>query len=228
MATYNPLAKNRVALVGESVVATEPTLVHIPEEYSVKGLVKITSYAECVGLFNIIIGGEYFVISSPLMYTLPYRSVSRVTVDDEPYIQLEFDKGDRIIESLTVATNAVITVEMLTFLLLRGQMPYFVTSEINLNLLKHSSKVAGINLDENSALLEILATLSQRQQEDSHQFYRHNPVGKVKYISLNDVNFGTFSTFSRLLNGHQASALITSLTTDKVSLPSKLEKTLRR
>lgn len=228
MPTYNPAVKNKVRIEGEAVVATELTYVHIPEYYAVKGLVSVLDTVECIGLFNIIVGDEYFVISSPLNYTLPYKAFSKVRIEEETYIQLEFNAGDPIIESLTVARNAPLTVEILIFLLLRGQMPYFVTPDINLNLLKGTAAHAGISLDENSALVEILSSLSQRQQEDNHSFYRHNPKGPVKYISLNDVNFGTFSTFSRLLNGHQASALVTSLTTDKTSVPSKLEKTLRR
>ena len=85
MPTYNPLAKHKVKVIGDAVIATTHTRVHIPESYTVKGLVKITTYAECAGLFNIIVGDEYFVISSPLTYTLPYRSFSRVVIDEEPY-----------------------------------------------------------------------------------------------------------------------------------------------
>jgi hypothetical protein len=228
MATHDPSTKDKVKVVGNQVLATSLTKVHIPAHFIEKGLLKLTEQAECIGMFNVIIGDKYFVIMSPLIYTLPYSSFSVQTIGEEEYIELVFTADTPIIESLEVAKNAPMTVELLIYLMLRGQMPYYITPELNLVMLTWCSDYAGISLDSNPALLEVLAGLSQRAADDKLSLYRHNPNGKYQYVPLTDVSFGTFSTFSRLLNGHQASAMITSLTSDKPTLPSKLETILRR
>lgn len=228
MLTYDSSTKNKVLVKDNQVIATHDTVVHIPHHFVDKGMLSITEKAECIGFFNVIIDNKYFVILSPLMYTLPYSAVSVQTVGDEDYVALSFTKGVPIIESLEVAKNAPMTVELLIYLLLRGQMPYYITPELNMVMLTWASEVAGIGLDGNPAIIELLAGLTQRSAEDKLTLYRHSPNKNYQYVPLTDVNFGTFSTFSRLLNGHQSSAMITSLTSDKPTKPSKLETILRR
>lgn len=228
MATYDPSAKNKVIVKDNQVLATEVTKVHVPAHFIDKGLLKITSIAECIGMFNVLVGDKYFIIMSPLVYTLPYTSFYMTTIGEEDYVEFEFATGTPIIESLEVAKNAPMTVELLIYLMLRGQMPYFITPEHNLVMLTWCSDYAGISLDANPALIELIAGLSQRSATDKLSLYRHNPTGGYQFVPLTDVSFGTFSTFSRLLNGHQSSAMITSLTENKPAPPSKLETILRR
>lgn len=226
---YNKATKAKVSVVGEAVIATDTTYVHLPKFLAERNLLSIGDKITAIGLFNIIVNGEYFTIVSPLMYTLPYNSFQVISVDGEEYYQLEFLKGQSIIESLTVARNAMLTTEVLTFILLRGQIPYYVTQEMALHLTSGSAKYGGVKLDENSALIELLAGLSQRVKGDEEMFYRHAPASaEVQYVPLTDISFGTFSNFSRFLGGYQRSGIITSLVNDTPTAPTKLEKTLRR
>lgn len=228
MYTHDPSTKSKVSLLNNGVYATADTRVHVPVAFADKNLVTIGEKAIVIGLFNVIVGDTYFTVISPLTYTLPYTSFQLRTIDEVEYYEFFFRKGDLIIESLKVAKNALFTVELLLFIILRGQIPYYVTADTVLHIGENANKLGGINLDGNSALLELLTSLTQRSTRDTEVFYRHAPTDGVKFVPLTDVSFGTFSNFSRLLNGYQSSAMITSIVNTKLTPPSKLERTLRR
>lgn len=228
MPIYDSAVKSKVQLKDGGIVALYDTKVHIPTFYLEKNMLMVTDTVESIGVFNIIVDDKYFVLTSPLVYTLPVQSMQTITINDEPYYELNFKKGEVIIESLLVARNAILATELLLTVILRGKIPYYLTPDMVLRLVHNTSQYAGVRLDSNSAIIELVASLSQRSKSDIATFYRHNRKDGVQYATLSDVNLATFTNFSRLLNGYQSSGTITSLVNSKLAEPTKLEKILRR
>ena len=225
---HDPKLKSMVKQDGTAIVATTDTKVHIPKYYEERGLLTMGREAQSLGVINVIIDDAFFVVISTLIYTLPFSSFKQVDIGEEVYYELQFKAGQPIIQSLEVAKNNLLAIELLTFMILRAKIPYFIDPPMALQLLSGTSQAAGINLDENSSLVELLISLSHRSQLDTQVLARHAPNDPITYVALTDVNFGTFTNFSRLLNSYQTSGLITSLTNNSNSQPGKLETILRR
>lgn len=219
--------KSHIKEVEKQVIADHDTYIDLPQIFEEGKLLTVGKVISCIGVFPIIIQDKYLVIRSPLMYTFRPDSIVEEEVDGEVYYRLGFEAGKPLF-NLTMAKNAIKLTELFSFVGLRGKIPYYCTRDTALRLVDNASTYAGINLNQESAIIELLLSMCQRATDDSTLLSRYAPDRPVQYVPLTDVNVGTFSNFSRLLNGYQASGMITSLVNDTDTQPSPLERTLRR
>jgi len=200
--------------------------IYILKEFKDAKLVTIGNAVSSIGLFAIEVDNKYLTIRSPLTYQLNFSKLTEVTIDDKIYLKLIVDKGMPIF-STSVVRSVFSTVALFTFIGLRGKVPFYATKNTIAKILYGSSKYAGIKLDKDPGVLQLMMSLAQRSKDNIEDYHRHVPNSEIQYVPLTDITFGSTSNFNRLLGGYQAAGTVTSLVSDGAD-PKPVEQILRR
>lgn len=206
--------------IGDTLVAVKPLKIYIPEHYLSCELLNVSDKVSMVAIFGIVVGEYYAVSCADAMCITEPSGVTVVTIDGEKYYELTYDVGDKVMSNVNLVQKNSILIVLYTDFLGRANIPwYFEYDEIS--AIFETCKIhAGASLQTDQAIVELLVSITAKQQKDKRLFYRHdNKEYRPNYIGISNVAFQANDTYTKLAGGYAndglTSALVTPTTTNE-------------
>lgn len=155
-----------------SVVTTVPCSVQIPESFAAKNLAVIGSEVFIFGFFPIIMGDRYAVNKTIAMMRICPSSTQKVIVNDTPYIEFQFEAGDKLIYTTALVVTDTLTYYMYDEFIAKGNIPWYMDYFDIANMFDTAMEHAGVDLGGRSIIELIISTIA-RDPDDMTRLYRH-------------------------------------------------------
>jgi len=212
-----------------SVVCKKPLIITIPQDLEDKGLFTITETGiRTLGNFAIICDDKFCTYNVNAIITSSNNGLSLVTIEDEKYYVVDYEKGDKLIDNLDVVVIGEVAYEALNKFLHRGKVPWYMSIDNMGVMFLDAGKYTGVGIDQRPEMIELMCSLGQRNPDNLDEYHRNTdlPDSKVEYVSLMKVTYGKSSNVNKINGSYHSDGLISSLTSPVVD-PSELEIAIR-
>jgi hypothetical protein len=206
--------------VGDSLVAVKPLKIYVPEHYLSCELLNVSDKVSMVAIFGIVVGGYYSVSIADAMCITEPTSVTVVTIAGSKYYELTYEVGDKVMVNINLVQKNSILIVLYTDFLGRANVPWYFDYDELSAVFETCRLHAGASLQTDQAIIELLVSITARQQKDKRLFYRHdNKLYRPAYIGISNVAFQANDTYTKLAGGYfndgLTSALVTPTTTNE-------------
>lgn len=205
----------------------EPVNIEFPKWYQDKQMFDIADNTYLYGIFSIHCGNKYSVSVIPTVLVTAPILITEVERFGEPYIQLRYGKGDRIIESEKVIQHSFLSYNFFDADFMQGKVPWFLTYEDLCRILDNMVQYAASNLGANLVSNEVVVSFITRLLKNKGVFYRLKPGEEYTFVDLMDVRYSTLSTLSKLAGNYFDEGLVSALVHQEKT-PNKLENHVRK
>lgn len=155
-----------------SVVCGEACKVQIPESFTGKNLAVIGSEVFIFGFHPIIMGDRYAVNKTIAMMRINPSSTAKVMIDNEPYIEFQFEAGDTLYNTTALVVTDTLTYYMYDLFIAKGNIPWYMNYFDMANMFDTADEHAGVNLGGRSVIELIISSIA-RDPDDMNRLYRH-------------------------------------------------------
>lgn len=221
--------KSSLKIVGQSLVATQPTVIHIPARYLDKDLAEISDSFRSLGVFAIEVDGHYCVCNTCANVYMTPSSVRTTMVDGSQYYLLEFDKGDVIVPNINLVKIDTLAYYVFDEFIFKGNIPWFLHYEDIAKLFFPETirKYCGVNLGTSNVVLEMVAATMARDNNDKRRYYRQTSLEKEPFfVGLKSSVYGATNVTARLLGSYFDDNLL-SATVNPTEKSENVEALLR-
>lgn len=205
----------------------EPLNIEFPKWYQDKQMFDIADKMYLYGIFSIHHKDKYAVSIIPTVIVTNPILTTEVERDGQPYIQLRYGKGDRLIESEKVIQHSFLSYNFFDANYMQAKVPWFITYEDLCKIMDNMVPYAASNLGANLVGNEVVTSFVTRLKSDKRKFYSSDPSKPYAYVDLMDVRYSTMSTLSKIAGNYFSEGLISSLVQQEQT-PSKLEQHVRK
>lgn len=166
--------KKAVKLVGGRLVATEHVRIVLPAGMTEGELGSITDKIRAVGYHCIITDDNYFAVDS-VCAILTFESDGYVVenIDDMDYIVMEFEKDDIIMPVTDLVVTRVLCAAIFAYFESRGRQPFYFNIADRSRIFDTAKLHAGMNLEADRAIIELMTSSSLRTVEDVRKQKRY-------------------------------------------------------
>ena len=215
---FTPDAQGRLVFTGDRLVC------YIPERYqNLQVFSIIDDFVESLGIFEMVVmkddgtilaeGGLFL---TALLRLSPSR-VGKANRNGKSSFELTFEKNDIFLISTTFIMNNSLAYTLFAEFLSLGHMPEFVSYDESATFFQRLSSGTGLKFQTNHTIYELLLAYLARKADDLNTQYRHDPKGKLTFISLQSVSHGTDSTTAKIAGSYFQDGLLSAIVTEKGS-----------
>ena len=215
--------RNKLFTSDNKIFTHEDTIIQVPSRYINRDLLNITDKITCLGVFAIIIGNEYGVLSMTTGVELLPSNIEYVSIEGSEYINFLFDAGDVVFISDDVVISDTYIEAMFNEFIFKGKVPWYFEYDDLGNLLESTEQYSGSKIGNNRILLEILVSMVARIRGDERTYYRMSDGPKFRkdslhIIGIENVYYNTSDTTTKLIGSYFRDGVISALVnpTDKV------------
>jgi len=214
-----------------STIADRDLLLIMPAEYVRQGLVEIhEDHIDMLALACLIDvdNKTYYPLRTPIPFkTVPATSRS-VTYDNMKYVEYVYGKGDVLIQTLDLIVTPKLVPKILSLLLWRAIIPFYLNRVDITNVLTKAGHYAGLSIDKNRAIVEVLVSLLVRNKKTIKLArFEHLEDTEVDYFGLANRAYSTESPFRLMISGNESRTAKVMLTKEPSST-TILEDVLRK
>lgn len=155
-----------------SVNTTSECRIQIPESFTAKNLAVIGSEVFIFGFFPIIMGEFYAVNKTIAMMRINPSSTEKVVIQNEPYIEFQFEAGDTVFASTALVVTDTLSYYMYDQFIAKGNIPWYMDYFDMANMFDTAKEHAGVNLG-GRAVIELIISSIARDPDDMTRLYRH-------------------------------------------------------
>jgi hypothetical protein len=200
--------------VGDSLVALKPLKVYVPEHYLSCNLLNVSDKVSMVAIFGIVVGGFYSVSIADAMCITEPTSVTVVTIENSKYYEMSYETGDKVMTNVNLVQANNILIVLYNDFLGRANIPWYFDYDELSAIFETCRLHAGASLQTDQAIIELLVSITARQQKDKRLFYRHdNKQYRPAYIGIANVAFQANDTYTKLAGGYFNDGLTSTLVT---------------
>lgn len=217
-----------------SFVALKPVKVYIPARFPQRDLATFEEEITFVGICAIVVDDTYYAASK---ICAPFRSeptlVSTLVIDDVEYIEMHYEKGDRVICSEDLVKIDNLLYRIYDEIIAKGRVPWYMSYQEIGGLFGTSLKHAGVRVGKTPTVMEIIASAICRDSADLRRYYRQvaetyedvstNPP---TVIPLRNVSYGATNTIAKL-SGSRFDEGMTSAIVNPGDRVERTERVLR-
>ncbi len=207
--------------------------IQVPERYLGRHLASIGTEVHILGFFALIMEDQYYSVSiTDAMMRITPSSTETVDVDGTPYLEFQFEPGDRVFYSTDLVKNDTLTYYIYDELIAKGRIPWFFNYYDLAKIFETAKEHAGIDLG-NRAIIDLIVSTIARNKENMIELYRHvlkqprdietNPPVIVPFRS---VIWNASDTTSKLIGAYFGDSITSALVnpSDRVE---RIEELLR-
>jgi len=224
--------KTQLMEVNNSLITKEKCKIYVPENYLKASLASLGDNTKIVGVYGIVYNDSYYGVSkaAALINTEP-SIVNYVTINNEKYLELFYNKSDVIIKNLNLVKTGTLVYRLYNETIAKGKVPWYFNLTDMATLFDTAFLHAGVNLHADFSLLSLLTTSMARAPYEIEKYYRHYANDKKtdllnpSFIPLKDVVTNTSNTLSKLLGNNYSQAITSALVTETETVES-IEKLL--
>ena len=210
----------------------KPLKMYIPIHYRDLGLVIIGDSITAFAVHALVDEqGNYAVSNALAMFeTEPYSIGTVKGSDDVEYYEFSYQPGNRFMVNTELVKNDSTVYHMFNDVVCKGRIPWYLNYEEDLPALFDTAKEhAGMNLQANHAILEMITAMQARWPDDRKLFYRQKAKANSPppaMIGLKNVVLGATNTTAKLIGSYHNDATVSALvnTSERVE---KVEELLR-
>lgn len=201
-----------------SLMALEKVLVHIPFRFVERDFATIAENVKTIGAVGFIVDGCYSFFLAQTRFYMEPSDVREVTIEDEKYYELEFDKGDTIIVNMTnpieTKTNYWYFIEFSSY----GKIPWYMSSNNLFKLFDHSDYITQKKIGSVPQVYRIITGLQARDPDKPIQAYRYSEAIKEGrpplVVGLNNHSMLLKGVYNRLGGGYLNDNIIGAILED--------------
>lgn len=224
--------KSHLQEVNNDLITKEACKVYVPENYLKASLASLGDVIKIAGVYGIVYHDSYYGVSkaNALITTEP-ATINYVTVNNEKYLELFYNKGDTLIKNLNLVKTGTLVYRLYNEVIAKGKVPWYFDLTDVATLFDTALLHAGVNLHADFSLLALLATSMARNPNEIERYYRHyaneqkTQLLKPLFIPLKDVVNNTSNTLSKLLGNNYSQAVTSALVTETETIEN-IEKLL--
>lgn len=202
-----------------SLMALEKVLVHIPFRFVERDFATIADNIKTIGAVGFIVDGCYSLFLAQTRIFMEPSDVREITIDDEKYYELEFDKGDTLIVNLTNPienkTNYWYFIEFTSY----GKIPWYMSSDNLYKLFDHSGYITNHKVGSVPQVYRIITGLQTRDPDKPEQPYRYSEAlkeGRLPLIvGLNNHSVLLKGVYNRIGGGYLNDNIVGSILEDE-------------
>lgn len=208
--------------VNNQLIALKPLKIYVPERYlHIQPLAKIEEKVTILAIFGIVFDDRYYAVSKgcTLIQTVP-NTINIVTIEDEKYLELQYDKGDILIFDTYPVRIGTLVYRINNEILSNGNIPWYLDHDDLGTIYETALSLAKVNFKVDNAIKEMLVAGMARWPEDPIKLYRHMAktkeiVKKTKpiFIGQSSVAYMTTNTTSKLMGSYLNEGLTSALVT---------------
>ncbi len=214
--------------------AIKPCKLYFPNWYVNTELCGIDDEVRVIGIFAIVVDDKYYSVSKAdaLIITEPFTT-NIVEINGDSYMELVFTPGDMVLKNINLIRTGTLVYRIYNEIVAKGNVPWYFNLMDLCFVFDTAQLHGGVNLNTDSAILELIASCMARQKNDISKYYRHQTFGKaddvknLKFISLNNVAHQASDTTSKLLGAYFNTGVTSALVTQNNHTES-IETVLRQ
>lgn len=225
------IIKSAFKQIGNSLIVKEDLKILFPSRFINKHLASMGDTVNVLTIFAIVDeNNNYAIINLPTKIELTPSMTNEVSINDDPYMLLEFYKNDVFTTNINLLQQDSFIYDLFDDLFIQGNVPWYLDYEDLSNILILSQKYAGSRIGNNPLGLEILTSIVARLKKDKTVFYRTlskdiKAMNKEKpsYVALQNIYY-TFNSTLAKTSGSYFKDGITSSLVNKEDKKTKLEE----
>ena len=217
-----------------SLVTTKGCKIYIPTRFAERGLAQVGVEVRIVGIFAMVVEDTFYSTSlTNAMHHIDPSSSMKIMIDDDEYYEFSFDPGAKVLMSLDLVKNDVLTYSIYDEIISKARKPWYLSYLDLGRIFKSAKKHANANIGSNQEVTELLVSLISRDSDNRQLYYRQTVksmhdvlVRPPAVIPMKSVQYAATNTFNKLAGSYFKdgvnSALVTP--TDRVE---RIERLLR-
>lgn len=231
---HNPSAvANNYKYVDDKCVVSGNTLqVIFPERWVAKELAELGEVVHLIGYFAVIDDkGNYGKMMIPSIIRTEPDRITKVVIDGDAYVKMEYDKGSNLITSMNVVMDDNLIYYIYSEFLEKARIPFYFSYSDRARFFNESRKYNGFKLGYDPAAIEFLVAFMHRNPDDISESFRHvpnaqNSTMKPSVMGLNDVTTGSSNFITKVTKSY-TTAGITSALNNPARRAERIETMLR-
>jgi len=228
----NPDKIKSMLKVGKNVTTTGNLRIIFPTRYLSRDLCQVGKEVNTLAVVALLDDDDnYAVIRSCVFIKFTPSDMSDIVIGGKDYIQLTFEPGSVVTESLNLLKRAGHVSDIIVEFLFNGNVPWYIGMDELNQMLAEAYSVTGSGLANNKDAIETIISVISRNPLKPTESYRDYLASGGKtlkpiYISLTNVPLGVKSTISKITGSYLNLGILSSLVV-KEDTPIKLDKILR-
>lgn len=231
---HNPaaVAKHYKYAGDKCVVSGTGLQIIFPERWVAKELAELGETVHLIGYFAVVDAlGNYGKMMIPAVVRTQPDRISKVVIDGDPYVKMEYDPGSNLISNMQVVRDDNLVYYIYSEFFEKARIPFYFDYAECAKFFTESQKYNGFKLGYDPAALEFLVAFMHRNPDNIGESFRHRPdakSGKVKpsIMGLNDVTTGSNNFITKVTKSYTTSG-ITSALNNPARRAERIETMLR-
>jgi len=203
--------------VGNNLVANKDLLVHIPKGWAGTSLASVETLVKTVAVYGIIVGDKYATSVACCHVMMAPSSITTVTVNDTPYLEMMFSKGDTVVLGLDVLVSPSVIFPITNEIVDKGKTPWFFSKEDQCRLLDTTDYHADSSFPDR-AVIEMMAASRLRLKKNRASYFKEHFKSQAEFdaatpdvIAGNSIAYGATNTTAKLLGSHMPEGMSSAL-----------------
>lgn len=203
-------------LPDHSVMAVKPVTMCFPKRFEESGLAEVYDEVSCIGLVGVMSGGYYACFGGLAKFIFQPGDVSETVINGTPYVVMEFEPGETVIQSLLVPIDPLITYDFFLEFIKFARIPWYIDYEKILEIIDESGSVTGSSSGSSPQVIRVILSLTCRDPNNPDLEFRYSPLlkdpnAKPLVIGMNNPGQLLTGTFARFSGGYLSDNTIAAL-----------------
>lgn len=206
-------------LPNDQLFTTQACRIQVPTRFNDRGLAHIGIENYIFGIFPIILDdGTYAVCNIDAMVKISPYKVLVVNIKDVPYHEFHFEANSVVIANLNLVKRDTLIYNLLEEFFFNGNIPWYLGYEDVGKVFDTASEHAGINVNSNFEVLELLTSMIARYKIDRTKYYRtsiDNGDDMVKnppvFVPMKSVFYSATNTLNKLAGSYFNDGIVSAL-----------------
>ena len=222
-------------LPDKPVIALQPITIHFPVRFRDIDLAQVGASSFVYGLFMMKLdNGNYAICNVNALIELGPAAVEVVQVDDEPYYNFRYEKGDVVMRTKDLVCRSELIFKAIEEFFFKGKMPWYVDYLQDAGkLFDTAAKHARTSATILPSVVEFMAAYIGRSASDRTKFIREvakTPSefnqSKIAWVPMRSVYWSAPGTVNKLAGAYFSDGVVSALVNPS-DRTEKIERILR-
>ena len=214
-----------------SVVANRDFEIHLPKRFVENGMAEVGEVVTTAAVLGVVVPGEFYGLLSAMMdLTLMPLSVNETVIKGVPYLVLEFNKGDTVIENLTVIQDSNKPYAYMLEFYYYAKIPWYMNKNDVTSLFDKARQQSGADVGSSPQVMRVYTAMMFRDPDNLDKPYRYSKAmleGREPVIvGLNNGPMLIEGTFAKASGGYLADNTLAAIINPDEKV-TDLEKIIR-
>ncbi len=198
--------KSNLIMKDEFTLTKKDTYIVFPEKYEKKDLAELGNVCLVTGVFAIVMGDRYGVMTIPNHIEITPVEIEQVDINGDVYYRLFIEANTDIFSNNNIVKKSDRVYNLLDLFLMQGKVPWYIEYEDLVKVFTNVGKYTGLTATDKLLPVETIISIISKYKKDLTKDYRlviNKPqdlkTKPVEYVGLMDVYYTYKSTVSKLL-----------------------------